>query len=295
MNTQATDVIELSSPEQETRHALGTILIEAGIIGTHDVDRIQRFARERGMKFGDAAVALNVARQEDVDFALGQQFAYPTLARGGPDGVGQDVVAAYAPQSQAIEPLRALRSQLMLRWLHSTPRRMLAVTSPEPGEGRSWLAANLATVFAQTGQPTLLIDADLRDPSQHRMFNLENSVGLSALLTGRTTGRDVFMKVHPQLELYVLPAGLAPPNPQELLLRPLFDSALDRFAQLFGVVIFDTPAATVSADAQIIAARAGAALLLSRRNRTRASRLIQTMRSLSDTGVHVLGSVVNEF
>jgi receptor protein-tyrosine kinase len=104
MNTQATEVIELSPDEQETRHALGTILIEAGLIGTHDVDRIQRFARERGMKFGDAAVALNVARQEDVDFALGQQFAYPTLARGGPDGVGQDVVAAYAPQSQAIEP-----------------------------------------------------------------------------------------------------------------------------------------------------------------------------------------------
>ena len=230
-----------------------------------------------------------------MDFALEQQFDYPILARGGTDGVADGVVAAYAPQSEAIEPLRALRSQLMLRWLNATPRRMLAITSPEPGEGRSWLAANLAAVFAQAGQRTLLIDTDMRQPSQHRLFNLENSVGLSSLLTGRTAGRDVFRRVHPQLPLFVLPAGFVPPNPQELLLRPLFETVLDRFQRLFSVVVLDTPAATLSSDAQIISARAGAALLLSRRNRTHVSGLTETMRCLVDTGVQVLGSVVNEF
>jgi protein-tyrosine kinase len=156
------------------------------------------------------------------------------------------------------------------------------------------VAANLATVFAQTGQPTLLIDADLRQPSQHRLFNLENLVGLSSLLAARTPVRDAFVRVHPELQLFVLPAGPASPNPQELLLSPMFETVLDRLGQLFSIVVVDTPAASSSADAQIIAARAGAALLVSRRHRTRASGLLQTTRCLMDSGVHVLGSVVNE-
>jgi receptor protein-tyrosine kinase len=232
---------------------------------------------------------------QDVDFALGQQFGYPTLARGGCDGVDDAVVAAYAPQSAAIEPLRALRCQLMLRWLNLAPRRMLAVTSPGAREGRSWLAANLATVFAQAGQPTLLIDTDMRAPSQHRLFNLDNSVGLSSLLTARASGRDLFRRIHPQLELFVLPSGMVPPNPQELLLQSLFETVLERFAQLFSVVVLDTPPAMSCADAQIVAARAGSAVLLSRRNRTRVSGLRDTMRCLTDSGVHLLGSIVNDY
>jgi receptor protein-tyrosine kinase len=215
---------------------------------------------------------------------------YPAPSGNAGDGV----VAAYASHSAALEPLRSLRSQLMLRWLHATSRRMLAITSPEPREGRSWVAANLATVFAQTGQPTLLIDADLRQPSQHRLFKLENPVGLSSLLIARTPVRDAFVRVHTELELYVLPAGPPCPNPQELLLSPMFENVLDRLGQLFGVVVVDTPAATASADATIIAARAGAAVLVSRRHRTRASGLMQTMRGMVDSGVHVLGSIVNE-
>jgi protein-tyrosine kinase len=295
MNSEATDIIDISKREPEPRNAIGAILIEEGFIGGNDVARIQHFARERGIKFGAAAVQLKVAKQEDVDFALARQFDYPSLARGGVDGVADSVIAAHNPQSAAIESLRVLRSQLMLRWRNIAPRGTLAITSPEPGEGRSWLAANLATMFAQAGQRTLLIDADMRRPSQHRLFNLENSVGLSTLLTGRTEGRDDVRRIHPQLKLFVLPAGFLPPNPQELLLRPMFESVLERFAQLFNVIVLDTPAATMSSDAQIISARAGAALLLSRRNRTRVSGLMETMQCLVDTGVQVLGSVVNEY
>jgi protein-tyrosine kinase len=294
MNTEAKDAVDISPREPGFRHAIGTILIEQGLICIDDVDRIQRFARERGLRFGDAAVQLNVAKQEDVDFALARQFDYPTLARGI-DGVDDSVVAAYNPQSEALEPLRALRSQLMLRWLNTTPRNMLAIASPQPGEGRSWLAANLATAFAQAGQRTLLIDTDLRNPCQHLLFNVENSIGLSALLTGRTEGKEVVHRVHPQLKLFVLPAGLVPPNPQELLMRPIFETVLNRLGQLFGVVVLDTPPATATFDSQIISARAGAAVLLSRRNRTRVSELVATMQSLAETGVHVLGSVVNEY
>lgn len=286
---------DVATHEPQSRRAIGSILLEEGLLDVDDIERIQRFAHERGLRFGDAAVELDVLTQECIDFALARQFDYPTLLRGGRDGVADGVVAAYNPQSAALEPLRALRSQLMLRWLNKTSRRVLAITSPAPREGRSWLAANLATVFAQAGQRTLLIDTDMRNPSQHRLFNLDNSTGLSALLTGRTEGRDVVRLVHPELKLFVLPAGLVPPNPQELLMRPIFETVLNRFSQLFGVVVLDTPPSTESSDSQIISFRAGAALLLSRRNRTRISELIATKRSLTETGVHVLGSVVNEY
>jgi chain length determinant protein tyrosine kinase EpsG len=246
------------------------------------------------MRFGDAALRLKLLTQEDIDFAIAQQFNYPLLPRGGENGVADEVVAAYNPQSEMIEPLRALRSQLTLRWFNDANRKTIAVTSASRGEGRSWLAANLAVVFAQIGERTLLIDADMRHPRQHQLFNLSNSVGLSALLTGRA-GKEIACRIHPQLRLFVLPAGILPPNPQELLGRPVFELVLERFNDQFDVILIDTPPATETADAQVIAKRAGAALMVTRRNVTRHSQLIAAMQSLTQTGVNVIGSVMNEY
>jgi chain length determinant protein tyrosine kinase EpsG len=189
--------------------------------------------------------------------------------------------------------LRALRSQLTLRWFNDSNHKVVAITSPGRSEGRSWLAANLATVFAQIGERTLLIDADMRHPRQHELFNLGNSVGLSALLTGRA-GKEIVSRVHPPLRLFVLPAGIIPPNPQELLGRPVFELVLERFTDQFDVIIIDTPAAIETADAQIVAKRAGAAVMVARRNLTRHSQMAAAMQSLGQTGVNVIGSVINE-
>jgi len=258
------------------------------------LDEIQRFAKSNGLRFGEAALQLQLLTQSDIDFALAQQFNYPILARGGEKGVADDLVAAYQPQSVVLEPLRAVRSQLILRWLNTTTRKVIAITSPERGEGRSWLAGNLATLFAQLGERTLLIDADMRHPRQHALFNIDNSVGLSALLTGRA-GREIAQRIHPQLRLFVVPAGILPPNPQELLERQVFDVILGLFAEQFSVVILDTPAATEAADAQILAAHAGAAVIVARRNHTRQSKLTEAAQSFSQTGVNIIGSIVNEY
>jgi chain length determinant protein tyrosine kinase EpsG len=238
-------------------------------------------------------VQLKRITERDIESAIAQQYNYPVLARGGEGGVADDLIAAYMPQSEAVEPLRALRSQIILRWFNGANRRVLAVTSAERGEGRSWLAANLATMFAQLGERTLLIDADMRHPRQHRIFNIDNSVGLSALLTGRA-GREIARRIHPQLRLFVLPAGIIPPNPQELLARPVFDVILDHFAAQFSLVILDTPAASETADAQILAANAGNALMIARRNCTPQAKLLGAMEMFTDTGVNVIGSVINE-
>jgi protein-tyrosine kinase len=282
------------TPPADRGRAIGAILVEQGRLNAADVEEIQRFANLNGVRFGEAAVQLQRITQNDIESAIAQQYNYPVLARGGDGGVADDVVAAHQPQSEIVEPLRALRSQLILRWLNSTERKVLAVTSPERGEGRSWLAANLATMFAQLGERTLLIDADMRHPRQHRLFNIDNSVGLSALLTGRA-GREIARRIHPQLRLFVLPAGVMPPNPQELLARQVFDVILDHFASQFSLVIIDTPAISETADAQLLAANAGSAIMVARRNRTSQTKLLSARDILVDSGVNIVGSVINEY
>jgi protein-tyrosine kinase len=293
MNKTVSRQNEISEPTRDRTRAIGAILIEQGRITGEDVYEIQRFATEKNLRFGDAARELGLLSQSDIDLAIAQQFNYPVLNRGGENGVADDVAAAYLPQSEQIEPLRVLRSQLVLRGAGSAERRVLAVTSPDRGDGRSWLAANLATVFAQMGERTLLIDADMRHPRQHLLFNLNNSVGLSALLTGRA-GREIVTRIHPHLRLFVLPAGILPPNPQELLGRPVFELVLGLFAEQFSIVIIDTPAGSETADAQIIASRAGSALVVARRNHTREESLRASTTNLMQSGVEVVGSVFND-
>jgi protein-tyrosine kinase len=293
MKTTVSQSSEITRQGRDHSRMLGTILVEKGRLSETDAEEIQRYAGIHGLRFGDAAVKLKLLTHEDIDFAIAQQFNYAVLPRGGEGGVADEVVAAYNPQSELVEPLRALRSQLMYRCFNDPSRKAIAITSPGRKEGRSWLAANLAAVFAQIGERTLLIDADMRHPRQHALFNLNNSVGLSALLTGRA-GRDIARRIHPQLRLFVLPAGTLPPNPQELLGRPVFDLVLERFMGQFDVILIDTPAAAQSADAQIIASRAGTALMIARLNVTRHSELTACMQTLAQSGVNVIGSVVND-
>ena len=280
-------------PTRDRSRAFGAILVEQGRLTPTDAEDIQRYASANGMRYGDAAIRMKLLTQEDIDFAVAQQFNYPILPCGGENGVSADVVAAYNPQAESIEALRALRSQLTLRWFNDANHKVIAITSPGRGDGRSWLVANLATVFAQIGERTLIIDADMRHPRQHALFNLHNSVGLSALLTGRA-GKEIASRIHPQLRLFVLPAGVVPPNPQELLGRPIFELVLDRFIDQFDVIVIDTPAADETADAQIVAKLAGAAVMVARRNHTREAQLNSAMQSFVQTGVNVIGSVIND-
>jgi protein-tyrosine kinase len=283
---------DANSPS-DRRRAIGAILVEQGILRPQDVDDIRLFAATNGLRFGDAAVELKRLTQYEIDTAVAHQFNYPVLACGGEDGVSPELVAAYEPQRETVEPLRILRSQLMLRWFNRADRKVLAITSSGRREGRSWLAANLATMFAQLGERTLLIDADLRRPTQHTLFNISNTIGLTSLLIGRA-GREAVRRIDPQLRLFVLPAGNLPPNPQELLARPVFKVVLNLFAEQYDVILLDTPAAAESADAQILATQAGAAVMIVRLNHTRQPELLSVMQSFADIGVKVVGSIVNE-
>jgi chain length determinant protein tyrosine kinase EpsG len=288
-----TRALDFPSQTREEEHTIGAILVEHGKLTPHDVDEVLRFARDKKLLFGAAAIRLKRVTRADVDTALARQFHLPIFERGE-HGIADDVIAAYQPGGATIEALRALGARIRANWIDAAAGgNTIVVTSPARREGRSWVCANLAMVFAQAGDRVLIVDADLRQPSQHRLFNIENTGGLSLLLAGRN-GRESIARVHPRLHLYVLTAGVLPPNPQELLSRPTFDALMAQCSQSYDIVLFDTPAATVTADAQQIAGRASAAVMLARRHHTRHASLRAAMDSLKQANVNVIGGVVLE-
>jgi receptor protein-tyrosine kinase len=274
--------------------SIGAILIDAGRLTPQDAEHILRLQREQGLRFGDAAIQLGVLTEADIAFALSLQFDYPYLLRGQ-SAVSEDVAAAYDPFSAQVEALRALRSQLMVRWLGTDPeRKALAIVGAGRKEGRSFIAANLAVVFSQLGEHTLLIDADMRRPCQHKLFGLDNRAGLSSLLAERC-GAEAIQRIPALLDLSVLPAGPLPPNPSELLARPLFSVRLQELRKEFDVILLDTPAAAESGDAQTVTMRAGAAVIVVRKNATRMWQVRGIADNTSQASATVVGTVLNEF
>lgn len=274
--------------------SIGAILIKVGRLSVADAEKVMRRQVERNIRFGDAALELGVLTQADIEFALSRQYDYPYLLRGE-STISESVIAAYEPFTSRVESLRALRNQLMWRWFETgEERRALAVTSAEHGDGRSFLASNLAVVFSQQGQRTLLIDADMRNPSQHLLFGLENRVGLSSLLSGRN-GLEAAQRVPALLDLSVLTAGAPPPNPSELLGRPAFGQMLREAAQQFDVILIDTPSSSDCSDAQMVASRAGAAVVLTRQNVSHVDQVHYLVSMLTEARVHLVGTILNNF
>lgn len=273
--------------------AIGDILVSTGRLSVQDAERILQRQQQDQSQFGDAALALKLLTREDIDFALSQQFDYSYLTDNDTSR-SPELVAAYKPFSRVGENLRALRTQLMLRWFNGDPaRKVIALVGPGAGEGRSFIAANLAIVFSQQGERTLLIDGNLRNARQQDLFRLGKSAGLSGILADRAA-LDAALPVPGLDGLHVLPAGAVPPNPQELLGRPAFATLLSAAAAQFDVVIIDTPASASYADAEIIASCAGAAVVLTRKNQSSLPDAALLARRLQDSGVVLVGAVLND-
>lgn len=291
MNAQQPHV--LLETEAATVRSIGTILVESGVISASDAERIGRLQHEQNLRFGDAAILLGMLTEEQLRFALSKQFNYVYLAEDEEHALGPELIAAYQPFSPRSEQLRALRSQIGLRWFdRAAGQNALAVVSLERGAGRSYIAANLAVAFAQLGERTLLIDADMRNPRQHTLFNLDNRRGLSMLLSGRSE-EDNVQSVAGFENLSVLTAGPTPPNPQELINKPFFKVLLDTLSERFDIILIDTAAMSSTLDAQAVAQRAGGALGVARKNETPLLAFNDMLASLGQSGVVMVGTVFN--
>src|SRR5262245_41589628 len=231
MQIDRSNVVPVASKGAAETH-IGALLINAGKIIPQDAERIVRYAKEKGLRFGDAAIALGLVTREEIDRIVALQFGYPYVI-AGESPVSPEVAAAYMPYSKEVEAFRALRSQLLLRWFgDAAERKGLAVVSMNRGDGRSYLAANLAVVFSQLGERTLLVDADMRSPRQQVLFKLENRSGLSSILSGRGQPDDI-KRIPSFTDLSVLCSGPIPPNQQELLGRPQFSRLQEDAAKDF--------------------------------------------------------------
>jgi chain length determinant protein tyrosine kinase EpsG len=282
---------EFNIANREAAQPIGAMLVEAGRISEADVRTILEEQQRTGLPFGEAGMALGLLDADEVRQVLAAQFGQPAVAPHSP--LGPELAAVLEPESGAVEHLRALRSQLMLRWFENDERQAaLAVVSPGAGEGRSWIAANLAVLFAQVGKRTILIDADLRNPAQHRIFGVAGRVGLSAMLAGRA-GWEVVDEIPDVPNLSLLPAGAVPPNPQELLARPGFARLISALRSSYEVILVDTPPAQACADAATIASRSGAALMVACRDRSSLPRLTALSDELRQLRIQVVGAVLN--
>ena len=288
-------VSTLTNVSRATR-TLGAILVDSGQLKPDDAERVLHHQKQHNLRFGESAMRLGLISEADLQYALSRQFAYAYLRKvpGDARTLSDELVAAYQPFSPRVEQVRAIRSQLMLRWFdRAEDRQVLTIIGAERGEGRSYLAANLAIVFSQLGERTLLVYADMREPRQHFLFYLENQIGFSTLLAGRSR-EEAIVRIPDLAGLSVLPAGPTPPNPLELLNRLNFDEFMIQAKNAYDVIIVDTPAMSTGEDAAMIAVRTGAALALARSGSTHVAAFNDMVRGLMDAGVAVVGSVLNE-
>jgi receptor protein-tyrosine kinase len=206
----------------------------------------------------------------------------------------ESLVAAYYPTSRQSEVVRGICNQIMLLWPENA-RKSLAIISPQSKDGRSFVASNLAVAFSQSGLRTLLIDADLRRPSQHAIFALSaNGPGLAEILAGHAQGGGI-QSIAEIPNLSIFPAGSPPPNPPELLRSYRMNALLHILEAQFDVILIDTAAATPSIDAQTVAAYAGGAVLLTRRNWTRLEAAKALMHAIQTAQCPLIGAVINDF
>ena len=272
---------------------IGRLMRDSMTLTEPQIDNVLAHQRLHGMRFGEAAVDLQYATDDDVVWALSQQFHYPYAPSA--HNAHPELVVAANPFGTEAEAFRELRSQLMMGVLApDQPRRALAVLSPDVGDGKSYLVANTAVAFSQLGGRTLLIDADMRTPRLHSLFGIGPVVtGLSSVLSGRTQ-TNVIQPVHDLPNLYMLPVGGSPPNPLELVQRPAFSLLMKELLGKFDHVLVDTPAASHGADSRVIAAACGAALVIGRKGRSRMDAMTALLKALAKGPGHLAGVVMNE-
>jgi capsular exopolysaccharide synthesis family protein len=199
--------------------------------------------------------------------------------------------AAADPRSAFSEAYRSVRTALQFATTHGLPKTLL-ITSPSPSEGKTTSSIELARNIAQVGRRVLLIDADLRNPSLHRVLNMGNSVGLSSILAGG--GGDVAGAVQSSGEanLSVMTSGPMPPSPPELLAGEALPQLLARMRADFDVIVMDGPPVLGLADAPLLAHCAEATVLCALADSTRRDALQGALRRLTAAQAHVLGTLL---
>jgi len=201
------------------------------------------------------------------------------------------LLAHNSPKDPVAEQYRTIRTNIQFSGADQEIKSIV-LTSTGPGEGKSTTASNLATVYAQQGLRVLLIDADLRKPTAHYTFRVENHVGLTNVLTKQSKLEQAVQGTEVP-ELFLLTSGPIPPNPAELLASNNMMELLKEMKEEFDMIVFDTPPVLAVADAQILANQVDGSILVVSSGKTDKEAALKAKELLLKANAKVLGAVLN--
>ena len=196
------------------------------------------------------------------------------------------------PQSLSAESYRSIRTSIKYSSVDN-PIKTIVITSSNSSEGKSTVAGNLAFSLSQNGSRTLLIDCDLRKPSVHKKFLIPNDKGLTDVLFDKKDLKDVIKKI--EHNLHVLPCGTIPPNPAEILGSKTMEEFLDELSINYDYIILDTPPVLAVTDAQLLAAKADATVLVVKANKTKGKTVINSYKELEKVKANIIGTILNDY
>ena len=197
------------------------------------------------------------------------------------------------PKSFITEQFKTIRTNIHFS-LPGEETKKILVTSTAPGEGKSTITANLGFVFAQEGKSVLIIDGDMRKPTLHSTFHVDNQYGLSNLLRKRVSYTDAIQETF-IYGLYVLPSGPIPHNPSELLSSKAMDQFLSNIEKHFDIILFDAPPVLTVTDAQILANKCDGTVYVINSGTTNRKEAMKAKSLLLTSQASILGVIINNF
>jgi capsular exopolysaccharide synthesis family protein len=200
-----------------------------------------------------------------------------------------------APRGAVAESYRTLRTNLQFIAKEDPGFRIVAITSPNAGEGKTTTVANLAAALAQTGQRVIAASCDLRRPRLHTFFNLSNQLGMTSVLAGNVSLAEAAQRVEGLDKLRILASGPVPLNPSELLTSEAMEGLLADFRQFADIVVIDTPPILAVSDALVLAPRCDGVLIVADGQSTRRAAVAHAREQLEQVGANIIGSVLNDF
>ena len=208
-----------------------------------------------------------------------------------------EIITFTSPKASVSEIFRTLRTNVQFMTANSEHNSIL-FTSTQAGDGKSWIAANLAITFAQAGKKVILVDTDMRRGRQHNIFELPNNRGLSNyLILSVQDSQDALGEyIQPTAidNLYVITAGVVPPNPSELLTSSKMINLIKILEQMADIVIFDSTPSTMVTDAMVISRYVGSTLIVASHKKTKMEVLKQIKKNIENVGGKVSGVILNK-
>ena len=285
---------ELSAASERGQNSMVDSALRA-TASTPTLTRTLIFSLALGLFLGFALALLletlddTVRRPEDLTRDVNLRFLGVVPWTGDPT---TGLVVINAPKSPPAEAFRTLRSNINFATIDQRPRTIL-VTSAGANEGKSVVAANLAAAYAQSGEKVLIMDTDLRRPTQHHLFGVDGTRGVTNLLMGEMTPEQAIQPTGME-RLSILASGPLPPNPAELLDSARMSALLEQLREYADLIILDSPPAIVLSDALILASQVDKTLLVGAAGQVTRDAFDEMVRLLQHARGDLLGVVLNK-